>query len=250
MIGIVLVSHSEPLANATLELALQMVHGALPPLRVAAGAEGTFGTDAVAIAAAIDELSATDGVLVITDLGSAVLSSSLALDLRESTHPVVISDGPFVEATTAAVVSAAAGASLASVAAEASAALDAKRSAGGFGDALAPEAKNPASPAAWSTPAPPSDDTASAEEVILNPMGIHARPAAVLVRLASDYDAKIQLRNLTSARGPVSAASMVGMLSLALERGDRLGITATGPDARAALTALVALVQDGFGELE
>lgn len=248
MIGIVLVSHSEPLANATLELALQMVHGEMPPLRVAAGAEGTFGTDAAAIAAAIDELSSADGVLVITDLGSAVLSSSLALDLRESTHPVIISDGPFVEATTAAVVSAAAGASLASVAFEASAALDAKRSTGGF------DASPPAGPDESATdanePTSAPDDEATAEEVILNPMGIHARPAAVLVRLAAEYDAKIQLRNLTSGRGPVSAASLVGMLSLALGRGDRLGISATGPDARRAIASLAALVQDGFGELE
>ena len=54
MIGFVVVSHSEPLAAAAVDLAMQMIHGEAPPVRVAAGADGGFGTDAVAIAAAID----------------------------------------------------------------------------------------------------------------------------------------------------------------------------------------------------
>ena len=75
MIGFVVVSHSEPLAQAAVDLAMQMIHGEAPPVRVAAGADGGFGTDAAAIAAAIDDLADTDGVLILTDLGSAVLSS-------------------------------------------------------------------------------------------------------------------------------------------------------------------------------
>ena len=127
MIGLVIVSHSEPLAHATVELARQMAQGEHPPIRIAAGADGGFGTDAAAIAAAIDELADAEGVLVLTDLGSAALSTELALDLRESTQPVRISDGPLVEGTTAALVRAATGGTLDEVAAEAANALAAKR---------------------------------------------------------------------------------------------------------------------------
>ncbi|EEI86884.1 putative PTS-dependent dihydroxyacetone kinase, DhaM subunit, partial [Anaerococcus lactolyticus ATCC 51172] len=77
-------------------------------------AEGApiLGTDAVAVAAAIDELAADcDGVLVLMDLGSAVLSAELAVELRSSEVPVRLAPAPFVEGLLAAVVSAAAGGS-------------------------------------------------------------------------------------------------------------------------------------------
>ena len=78
MIGFVVVSHSEPLAVAAVDLAMQMIHGDAPPVRVAAGADGGFGTDAVAIAAAIDELAEIDGVLILTDLYGASPSNLAA----------------------------------------------------------------------------------------------------------------------------------------------------------------------------
>ncbi len=68
MIGLVAVSHSRPLAMAAVELALQMGGAAPPVVRVAAGGpDGDLGTDAVAIAAAIDEADSGDGVLVLMD---------------------------------------------------------------------------------------------------------------------------------------------------------------------------------------
>jgi PTS hybrid protein len=235
MIGIVLVSHSEALANAAMELALQMVHGARPPIRIAAGAAGGFGTDATAIASAIDDLATTDGVLVITDLGSAILSSSLALEIRDSTHQVVISDGPFVEATTAAVVGAAAGGSLADTAAEASNALSAKKTQTDPG----------ASPDDIHSPGP----AASTEERLINPMGLHARPAALLVQMAGEFSADIELTNTTAGRGPVNAASVIGLLSLAASKNDQIRIEANGRDANQAVNAVKQLVLQGFGEL-
>jgi PTS hybrid protein len=235
MIGIVLVSHSEALANAAMELALQMVHGARPPIRIAAGAAGGFGTDATAIASAIDDLATMDGVLVITDLGSAILSSSLALEIRDSTHQVVISDGPFVEATTAAVVGAAAGGSLAGIAAEASNALSAKKTQTDPG----------ASPDDIHSPGP----AASTEERLINPMGLHARPAALLVQMAGEFSADIELTNTTAGRGPVNAASVIGLLSLAASKNDQIRIEANGRDANQAVNAVKQLVLQGFGEL-
>lgn len=239
MIGLVLVSHSEPLAQATADLALQMVHDVRPEIRLAGGAAGGFGTDAAAIAAAIDELAeVASGVVLITDLGSAVLSASLALDIRSSSVPARISSGPFVEATTAAVVVAAAGASLEAVCQEADHALNAKQSA------HEPEVDT-ASPDA---DASASADSASVEAELVNPLGLHSRPAAALVRTASAYESGIEITNLTAERGPVTAASLIGVLSLAAAGGHHVRIDAHGPDAQDAVAALSVLIAEGFGE--
>lgn len=242
MIGFVIVSHSRPLAEAALDLAMQMVHDEPPPVRIASGAQGGFGTDAAAIAEAIDELSGADGVLVMTDLGSAVLSAELALDLRESTQPVRISDGPFVEGMTAGIVRALSGGTLDEVATEARGALAAKR-------------RNDAGQVARAAPPPvPADSTASptggvaAEEPLVNEVGLHSRPAATLVRTVRTFTADIRISNATSGAGPVKANSMVGLLSLGAGKGDVLRIEAEGPDAEQAVAALRELVRDGFGE--
>ena len=79
----VVVSHSPALAQAAVDLALQMVPGEKPAIAIAAGAgEDLIGTDAAAVSAAIDEVASPDGVLVIMDLGSAVMSAEMALDFR------------------------------------------------------------------------------------------------------------------------------------------------------------------------
>ena len=131
MIGIVVVSHSPELADAAVALALQMTGDRRPAIAVAAGAgDGVLGTDAVRVAEAIDEVASPDGVLVFMDLGSAVLSTTMALEFRESTNEVRLSRAPFVEGIVAGVVLAAAGASLDDADREASGAM----TADGFGE--------------------------------------------------------------------------------------------------------------------
>ncbi|MDZ8275681.1 HPr family phosphocarrier protein [Microbacterium aquimaris] len=245
MIGFVVVSHSEPLAEAAVDLALQMVHGEQPPVKIAAGAAGGFGTDAAAIAGAIDALADSEGVVILTDLGSATLSSELALELRESSQPVRISTGPFVEGATAGIVRAATGGTLEEVVTDADSALRAKQpDAGGA----------PTAPAA--DPAPEQKDTAPSaehaviERALLNPMGIHSRPAAVLVKEAGRFDATIEISDVTTGKGPVKAKSMVGMLSLGTAKDHVVRVEATGPDAADAVAAFDALILEGFGELD
>src|SRR6201987_4713057 len=122
MVGIVVVSHSRRLAEAAVELAMQMVRGAAPAIEVAAGLDDhVMGTDAARGKEAIDRVASSDGVLVIMDLGSAVLSAELALELRGDAPdcPVVLSDAPLVEGLVAAVTLSAAGASLDEVASDA-----------------------------------------------------------------------------------------------------------------------------------
>jgi PTS hybrid protein len=244
MIGVVIVSHSPRLAEAAVELGMQMVHGDPPPIRIAAGVAGGYGTDAAAVAAAIDEVgAATDvtGVLVIPDLGSAVLSAGLALEFRESTTEVVVSSGPFAEGITAGLVLAAAGAPLEEVAREVAAALDAKREQAEPSPDPSP-VPSPGSPPASSGPL-------SADEVLVNPEGLHARPAAMLVQAVGGYDALIDVTNLTTGTGPVAARSLIGLLSLGAKQGHRIRLDGRGPDAATAVAALRGLLVDGFGEV-
>lgn len=251
MIGFVIVSHSEALAEAAVDLAMQMIHGEAPAVRIASGADGGFGTDAAAIADAIDALADTDGVLIITDLGSAVLSSELALDLRTSTVAVRISDGPFVEGITAGIVRAATGGGLDEVAREASTALAAKQAHAPAApvDAAAPEAdaEAPADPAG---PADASAGAASADAVLPNPMGLHSRPAALVVKAVGGFDADVSIANVTTGAGPASALSMIGLLALGAAGGATVRISASGPEAAAAVEAVRRLVDEGFGEIQ
>ena len=73
-VGIVVVSHSRALATAALGLAGEMLHGRHVNIEIAAGLdEHTFGTDAVRVKEAIEKVDGPDGVVVLMDLGSAVL---------------------------------------------------------------------------------------------------------------------------------------------------------------------------------
>ncbi|MFJ4037836.1 dihydroxyacetone kinase phosphoryl donor subunit DhaM [Microbacterium sp. NPDC090007] len=246
MIGIVAVSHSRALAEAAVELALQMGGGSPPRVRIAAGGpDGDLGTDAVAIAEAIDEADAGDGVLVLMDLGSAILSAETALEFIADADRVTLSPAPFVEGLVAAVVTAAGGADLAAVAAEVRGAAESKRRHLGDAD----DAGVPASPRlATGTTGGSDDDVASFEAVIVNPSGLHARPAATFVKAASRYDADVRIVDVDAGSDEVSARSLLALMALGVRQGARVRVSATGPQARQVLDELRALIDDGFGE--
>jgi dihydroxyacetone kinase phosphotransfer subunit len=125
MVGIVVVSHSPDLARAAVSLALEMLHGPAPRIEMAAGtSDDRLGTDPVRVAEAVVAAEDGDGVVVIMDLGSALLSAELALELLP--QPAIdtrLVSAAFVEGIFAAVISAAAGAGLDAVARDAEAAL-------------------------------------------------------------------------------------------------------------------------------
>lgn len=252
MIGIVAVSHSARLGEAALELALQMVQGGGVRVQVAAGAgadadgESILGTDAVAVAAAIDDLAADcDGVLVLMDLGSAVLSAELALELRTSEVPVRLAPAPFVEGLLAAAVSAAAGGDLDTVAAEATAALGAKLGQLGTPPGGAGESDGHQAQAASETAARNDGETLVRRVHVRNPQGIHARPAALIAEASAGAD--VRLRRLPD--GPdASAVSLSRLLVLGARQGDELELIARGPEATTVLDRLCGLFDDGFGE--
>jgi phosphocarrier protein FPr len=104
-----------------------MLHGSSIRWAVAAGLDDTtFGTNAVQIKEAIEAVDGPAGVVVLMDLGSAILSAELALDLLDDAgmrERVTLSPAPLVEGLVAAAVAAAGGLSRNDVAAEAGAAL-------------------------------------------------------------------------------------------------------------------------------
>jgi phosphoenolpyruvate---glycerone phosphotransferase subunit DhaM len=123
-VALVLVSHSARLAEGTRDLAEQVAQGAVP-IRVVGGAEdGSLGTNAFAILEAIESLDSAGGVLLLVDLGSAVLSAETALEqlTPEKRERVRLADAPFVEGAVAAAVEASVGSELEAVLATAEAA--------------------------------------------------------------------------------------------------------------------------------
>lgn len=83
------------------------------------------------------------------------------------------------------------------------------------------------------------------DATIVNQDGIHARPAARIVRLANNFVSDIELAK--DGVG-VNGKSIMGVMMLAAEHGSSITIRADGPDAEQAVTALVELVASGFGE--
>jgi dihydroxyacetone kinase phosphotransfer subunit len=251
MIGLVAVSHSRALAEAAVEFALQMGGAEPPTVRVAAGGpDDDLGTDAIAIAAAIDEADSGDGVLVLMDLGSAILSAETALEFVSAPERAVLSSAPFVEGLVAAVVTASGGAHLDAVAAEVTGAGEAKRRQLGGADAPSPpaggEQRDGAAPVASGSAE--GEAPVSFEAVIVNPSGLHARPAATFVKTASRYDADVRIVDLDAGSEEVSARSLLALMALGVRTGARVRVTATGPQARQAVDDLRALIDDGFGE--
>lgn len=92
-----------------------------------------------------------------------------------------------------------------------------------------------------------SGDRVARTVEVVNRAGMHARPAAELVKLAGRFDAEIRLEKDGME---VNGKSIMGVLMLAAERGSRLTISAKGADADTAVSALSELVARGFDELE
>jgi phosphotransferase system HPr (HPr) family protein len=188
------------------------------------------------VARAIERAASPDGVLVLMDLGSAVLSAELALELTAADDRVRLCPAPLVEGLVAALVRAAGGADLDVVAREAESALLPKVSA------LASFEHPPAAP----VEAPPSG-AVSERASLVNPQGLHARPAAQIAAAVGELAAEVFV---DCGGKQADAASSLELLALGAGQGQELRVAATGPDAECAVRAVVELVRGGFGELE
>jgi phosphoenolpyruvate---glycerone phosphotransferase subunit DhaM len=131
-VGIVLVSHSVRLAEGAADLAGQVSGGTVRVLAAGGTEDGELGTSAEKVARAVASADAGAGVLVLPDLGSAVLTVRAMLDEMGGLEGmpgarVVLADAPFVEGAVAATVTAAAGADLKAVATAAEEAWHARK---------------------------------------------------------------------------------------------------------------------------
>jgi PTS hybrid protein len=204
-VGLVIVSHSDRIAEGVVALAAQM---APTVTMVAAGGtdDGGIGTSFDRVQAALGEADSGDGVVVLCDLGSAVLTAETAIDFAEAPDRIRIADAPIVEGAVAAAVAAEAGGSIDEVVAAAE--------PGG------------------SEPQAREGGAATVLEVVLeNEHGLHARPASELVRTASRFDAAVTVNG-------VDATSLLRVLALGLDRGATVVVEATGAQADEAIEAV------------
>ena len=238
MIHLILVSHHPDIARGIAALAAQM-SAAPETIHTAAGIDdpnNPVGTDAVRIMQTLLEADNPDGILILVDLGSAILSAQTALDLLDDPALVArcrISAAPLVEGAISAAVAASSGADLETVAREATQALAAKQAA--LGETNAPASTAPV--------AVPSGDSATI--TLTNRDGLHARPAARLVAALTPYRARLIL---TCGDKQVDGKSLNQLALLQARHGDRLTLHADGDDAAAALQTFRDLAAANFGD--
>ena len=113
-----IVSHSWKVAEGVCDIAREMAQGFTGLIPAGGLEDGSIGTDAQKIADAIVEADSGDGVVILADIGSSIMSSEAAIELLEDDNRkinAVIADAPILEGAVCAVVEAAAGGSLDSV---------------------------------------------------------------------------------------------------------------------------------------
>ncbi|MGY6658763.1 dihydroxyacetone kinase phosphoryl donor subunit DhaM [Amycolatopsis sp. TRM77291] len=222
-VGIVLVSHSAKLAEGLAELAAQMA----PDVTIAAAgglADGGIGTDYDEVVAATQRADSGAGVVLLYDLGSAQMTAELAVESLADPSAAVVVDAPLVEGAIAAAVAAQGGADRKAVA-------EAAAAAGAPPDLTFDEGAQ--------------DGESSVELTLRNDVGLHARPAAVLVRSIAGLDAQVTVR---LGDETADANSVLALMALGARQGDRIEVRAKGAQAEEALSKVKDLVDQNFGE--
>jgi PTS hybrid protein len=230
-VGLVVVSHSEKIADGAVELAAQMAPNVVI---VAAGgtADGRIGTNLEKVMSALEQAGGTDGVVVLTDLGSAVMMAESALEFAGDPEDVLLADAPLVEGLVAAAVAAQGGADVHAV-------KRAAEAASGSGTGAPPSSSSVSSVMEGSVTGAGPEFTGDFE--LINEAGMHARPAAKIAGGLSSLDAEVKVNG-------VDGASMTGLMTLAAGKGSVLHVEAWGAEAERAVNYVGGLVQAGFGE--
>ena len=83
---------------------------------------------------------------------------------------------------------------------------------------------------------------------VVNPAGLHARPAAMLATKANEFACSVQVRNLTKSGDAKDAKSMIAVMTAQAGPGNEVAVIADGEDEREAVEALVAFIAEGCGE--
>jgi len=231
-VSIVVVSHSEKIADGAVELAAQMAPDVM--ILPAGGTDdGRIGTSLEKVLGALERVSgqaAGDGTVVLTDLGSAVMTAESALEFLENPARVLLADAPLVEGLVAAAVAAQGGADVQAV-------RKAAEAAGG----PAHPAGSAASGAVELEPVTSAAPDSTGDFELVNQAGLHARPAAKVAGGLASLDAEVTING-------VDGASMTGLMTLGAGKGTVLHVEAWGPDAERAVEYVGGLVEAGFGE--
>lgn len=237
-VSIVLVSHSAALARGLAELAAQMAPdvtlvpvGGLP--------DGSLGSALDDVTTALRQAAAiTPEVVVLADLGSSTLTVESALELDEElATAAVLAPGPFVEGAVAAAVAAHGGSGTDDVvAAVRDAGQTFARAAGAVPDAADDTGGDAADASGREA------GTVTATAVLRNPLGLHARPAALVSRKVAELGASVLVDG-------VDASSVLQLMALGATQGRELTISVSGRDAAGAAKVLADLITSGFGEV-
>jgi phosphocarrier protein FPr len=246
LVGIVVVSHSAQIASGVVDVAREMCGGKDVRLVAAGGmADGSLGTDAVLIAEAIAQADTGAGVVIMADLGSAVLSAKMALSMIDEglAGRTLLSGGPLVEGAFQAAIQAAAGDSVADV-------LWASRRAASMQKDEDDEPEAGEAPAAGPEPEMVAHGRPgrTIEIEVGNPNGLHGRPGAALIIAAAQFRSQILIENLTRQTQPTNARSHFNILASGVRQGHVIRITARGEDQDAAIEGIRVLAAGGFGE--
>ncbi len=225
-VGLVIVSHSARLAAGVAELAGQMSQGKTPIAAAGGTMNDVLGTSVDRIVAAIQSVDGPDGVLVLLDLGSAILSAEMALEMLsdDQRERVRLSFAPMVEGAVAAALEASLGRTLAQVqqVAEKTANVEQLQQLKPLTQAENAAVESLESPG---NIAPVETSTLEVRLTLTNPTGLHARPASLFVQAAARFQANVR----ASGHGrETDATSIIGILSLGMRQGDTITIRASG----------------------
>ena len=236
MVGLVIISHSRKLAEAVSELA-RGVSGTSIPMAYVGGTgsnRNELGTATSDIIDAIKSIYTPDGVLVLMDLGSAVLSAKLAQEMLKDDCPkVILSPAPLVEGAVYAAVQIAAGATLEEALFETKSSLASKENDIDSNDEEPTNTQNMTGALTY-------------RFQISDPHGLHARPAAKLVNTVYPFKATVKIANITKHKASVNAKSLNNIAISNIAQGDIVEISALGEDAAELIEAVKALVETSY----
>jgi multiphosphoryl transfer protein len=243
MVNLILVSHSRKLADGTAEMVKQMTASEAVRIEIAAGVGDNnldLGTNVEEIIEAINKTYSEDGILILMDLGSAVLSTEMALNLisDEMKSNIRVCPAPFVEGAIAAAVQAGLGSDLSAVYNDAMQSLKLKTEQ--LSDLIEtfPEQEQKDEPRGDS-----DNNRREITLVIPNKQGLHARPAVLFVKTIGKFNAKVMVKNITEGKGPVEANSLISVMTLGAQQGHEIHISAEGEEKDEVITALEVLFE-------
>ena len=241
MVSLIFVSHSYDLAKTTVDY-IKKVTNTNTPMAFSGGVgdnHSEIGTDSIDVFNAIESVYSDDGVLVFCDLGSALISSELAISMLddEKSANVRITSAPFVEGGINAAIQSSLNRSLDDIVSEAI-------------DSLTPKISYVKDRVDYNISEDSNDiefkDYVKGEYKILLENGFHARPVFMFINIIANSKSLVYISNKTKHKPPVSADSITKVTLLNIEYGDVMEIYAKGPDAEQVLERFEYLVNGKF----